>query len=97
MDLGKLSPAAKNLFQAQVQEALEQGATLETAGPYGDGMPIILSIVPPQSRLLKKKAFGPVLCVQQFASEEEAIALANESPFALGASVRTGDLERGHP
>jgi acyl-CoA reductase-like NAD-dependent aldehyde dehydrogenase/uncharacterized protein (DUF2141 family) len=96
VDLGKLAPAAKDLFQAQVQEALDQGATLETAGPYGDGMPIILSNVPRQSRLLQEGAFGPVLCVQPFTLEEEAIAAANESPFALAASVWTRDMQRAH-
>ena len=94
-DLGCLpSKAARELFRAQVQDALDRGARLETAGsPYED-LPVILSNVSPQARLLREETFGPVLCVQPFATEAEAITLANRSPFALGASIWTRDFVR---
>jgi acyl-CoA reductase-like NAD-dependent aldehyde dehydrogenase/uncharacterized protein (DUF2141 family) len=95
-DLGQLqTEAARRLFDAQVQDALHLGAKLETTASSADGKPVILSNVPPRARLLNEEAFGPVLCVQAFTTEREAVALANGSPFALGASVWTRDLERG--
>ena len=95
-DLGRLGTEfARDRFNAQVQDALSCGARLETSGCWREGMPVILSDVPSHARLLREEAFGPVLSIFPFASEEEGIELANASPFALGASVWTGDLERG--
>ena len=95
-DLGRLrTESARALLHAQVQDALNCGARLETSGSGTDGLPVILSNVPRHARLLREEAFGPVLCILPFASEEEGIELANASPFALGASVWTRDLKRG--
>ena len=95
-DLGKLRlPAALSLLNGQVQDALDCGARLETSRSRAAGLPVILNNVPPHARLQREEAFGPVLCIQPFASEREAIELANASPFALGASVWTRDLKRG--
>jgi uncharacterized protein (DUF2141 family) len=44
---------------------------------------------------MHEEAFGPLLCVQAFTSEKEAVELANASPYALGASVWTRNLDRG--
>src|SRR5919199_721416 len=46
------------------------------------------------ARLEREEVFGPVVTVAPFAGEDEAVALANSSPFGLGASVWTRDLER---
>ncbi|WP_109489256.1 aldehyde dehydrogenase family protein [Occallatibacter savannae] len=94
-DLGKLpSESGRAVLTAQVQDALTKGARLETSGDAIDG-PIILSEVSPDARLAREECFGPVLCVQAFTSEREAIDLANASPYALGASVWTRDLTKG--
>ena len=96
-DLGEITTEAqRRLLEAQVLDALDRGAHVETdpAGPRG--APVILSNVSPQARLLREEAFGPVVCVQPFIAESRAIGLANASPFALGASIWTTDLERGH-
>jgi acyl-CoA reductase-like NAD-dependent aldehyde dehydrogenase/uncharacterized protein (DUF2141 family) len=96
-DLGTLQhESAKRLFEEQVKDALERGARMETnhCGDLSGGMPIILTNVPAAARLLNEESFGPVLCVQPFTSESQAIALANSSSFALGASVWTGNLKR---
>lgn len=95
-ELGMLpGESAQALFNAQVQDALSKGARLETSDENVAGAPIILSEVPPDARLAHEECFGPVLCVQAFASEREAVELANASPYALGASVWTRDPERG--
>ena len=94
-DMGQLpNDMARDLFVAQVEDALKRGARLETAGSPTHGAPVILSNVAPQSRLMREESFGPVLCVGAFNSESEAIALANRSPFALGASIWTRDFAR---
>ncbi|MCY1403457.1 Betaine aldehyde dehydrogenase [compost metagenome] len=49
--------------------------------------------VPKDSALWNEEIFGPVLCVRSFATEEEAIELANDSEFGLVASVVSTDLE----
>lgn len=95
-DLGTLrTEAARAVVSSQVQDALSKGARLESAGDGADGMPIILSEVSPDARLAREECFGPVLCVQAFNTEREAIELANASPYALGASVWTRDLQKG--
>ena len=48
-------------------------------------------------RIMREEVFGPVVTVEAFdREEEEAVALANDSPFGLGAAVWTRDLQRAH-
>jgi betaine-aldehyde dehydrogenase len=56
--------------------------------------PTIFADVPSQSRLWREEIFGPVLCVQTFEREEEAVALANDTEFGLVATVVSEDHER---
>jgi acyl-CoA reductase-like NAD-dependent aldehyde dehydrogenase/uncharacterized protein (DUF2141 family) len=97
-DLGFLQgKSIRSQFQSQVEEALAHGARMEFTRDEslaGDG-PIVLSHVPPASRLLVEETFGPILCVAPFTDEGEAIDLVNRSPFALGASVWTRDQAKG--
>lgn len=67
----------------------------------GDGKgfyvkPTVFADVKPTTRIWKEEIFGPVVAIAPFKTEEEAIALANDSLFGLGASVFTTDLERAH-
>jgi betaine-aldehyde dehydrogenase len=50
--------------------------------------------VPLTSRVWKEEIFGPVLCVRTFASEEEAVCVANDSIYGLAAAVLSADEER---
>ena len=58
--------------------------------------PTIMADVDNRSRLAQEEIFGPVLAVTPFDTEEEAIALANDSEFGLAAGLQTQNLGRAH-
>jgi succinate-semialdehyde dehydrogenase/glutarate-semialdehyde dehydrogenase len=83
-----------------VDEAVAAGATLLCGGPVEGGLgtyfaPAVLTGVRHDMRLMREETFGPVLPVAVVDSEDEAVALANDSDFGLGASVWTCDRDRG--
>jgi acyl-CoA reductase-like NAD-dependent aldehyde dehydrogenase len=58
--------------------------------------PAVLTGVNHGMRIMKEEIFGPVIPIITVDSEDEAIKMANDSEFGLGASVWTGDLDRGN-
>ena len=56
--------------------------------------PTVLVDVPVTSRVWREEVFGPVLCVREFSSEEEAIQTANDTPYGLAAAVMSDDAAR---
>jgi acyl-CoA reductase-like NAD-dependent aldehyde dehydrogenase len=80
-----------------VDEAVAQGATLHCGGPLEGAFyaPAVLTGVTHEMRLMREPIGGPVLAVMSVGSVSEAIALANDSPYGLGASVWTADRYRG--
>ncbi len=83
-----------------IQRGIEDGARLLCGGarpadlPKGFFIrPTVFADVPLDSALWNEEIFGPVLCVRRFATEDEAIALANDSDFGLVASVVSRDNE----
>ena len=58
--------------------------------------PAVFTDVDPQSHLAREEVFGPVLSVMRFGSEEEAISMANDSVYGLGAYLHTRDVKRAH-
>ena len=94
------SEAALNLILEQVHEAVAHGARLFAGGDrtqhQGAFMqPTILTDIAPDNPAFRKEFFGPVALFFPAEDEEEAIALANNSPFGLGGSVYTSDIEHG--
>jgi succinate-semialdehyde dehydrogenase/glutarate-semialdehyde dehydrogenase len=99
--LGPLaSDAALQLILRQIKEATSNGAQIvlggRRAGEVGAFLePTILTNVTRDNPAYNQEFFGPVALVFPAKDEEEAIAIANDSPFGLGGSVYTSDIERG--
>jgi aldehyde dehydrogenase (NAD+) len=58
--------------------------------------PTVYRDVPPESRIAREEIFGPVAAVMRFETEEEAVRLANATPYGLAAGIWTEDLRRAH-
>jgi succinate-semialdehyde dehydrogenase/glutarate-semialdehyde dehydrogenase len=84
----------------QVMRTVKQGARLLLGGelPSGPGAfyPVtVLADVTPEMPAFREETFGPVAAIVRARDEAEAIHLANDSVFGLGAAVFTADLKRG--
>jgi succinate-semialdehyde dehydrogenase/glutarate-semialdehyde dehydrogenase len=82
-----------------VQDAVGKGARALVGGHTRDGAgyfydPTVLTDIPDDASLLKEEIFGPVAPVKGFASEDEAIAAANDTEFGLVAYLYTRDIKR---
>ena len=89
--------AARNLMD-QVQDAISKGATVHTGGKRVDRPgafiePTVLSGVTPDMRAFREELFGPVAVVYKISSADEAVELANSSPYGLGGAVFSTDTE----
>jgi succinate-semialdehyde dehydrogenase/glutarate-semialdehyde dehydrogenase len=94
------SERALNLLLEQIDRATMQGARIVCGGQRVDRpgfylQPTILAGIEPQNPLFAEELFGPVAAFHVVEDEDAAIALANGTPFGLGASVFTADTERG--
>ena len=83
-----------------VDDAVERGATLLAGGKALEGVgtyyePTVLTDVVPGSAILREEIFGPVLAISTFATEEEAVRLANDTEYGLVSYVFTENLQRG--
>jgi succinate-semialdehyde dehydrogenase / glutarate-semialdehyde dehydrogenase len=83
-----------------VDDAVDRGATLLAGGKALEGVgtyyePTVLTDVVPGSAILREEIFGPVLAISTFATEEEAVRLANDTEYGLVSYVFTENLQRG--
>jgi betaine-aldehyde dehydrogenase len=105
-DATQLGPVASATQRDKIVEYVEQGkqegtlvggdTPLDVNG-YDDGFfvsPAVFTDLPSNSRLIREEIFGPVLTVQRFSDESEAIALANETEYGLASGLWTQNLDR---
>jgi succinate-semialdehyde dehydrogenase/glutarate-semialdehyde dehydrogenase len=93
------SVAARDNLARQVEQAIAAGATAETLGKPVPAQgafyqPTILTNIAKDNPAFHTEFFGPVSSIFRVANEEEAIAIANDSPYGLGGSVFTTDIAR---
>jgi len=104
IDVGPLvSQKQLETLVSQVEDAKMKGATVRIGGmkpvgkEFGDGnyyLPTILTNITSNMRVYKEEVFGPVLPVVPFTSEEEAVILANDTPYGLTAEFFTSNQNR---
>jgi succinate-semialdehyde dehydrogenase/glutarate-semialdehyde dehydrogenase len=90
------SQTAAERLEDQVRRAVDQGAKL-IAGGQREGnffYPTVLTDITPDNDAYHEELFGPVAQVYRVSSEEEAVRLANDTPFGLGSYVMTTDEEQ---
>jgi betaine-aldehyde dehydrogenase len=101
--LGPLvSEVQRDRVEGYIASGKQQGARIVTGGgrPAGLGHgyfvePTIFASVDPSMAIAQEEIFGPVVSVLAYDSEDEAVAIANDSAYGLNGSVFTGDPERG--
>jgi aldehyde dehydrogenase (NAD+) len=90
--------------QAYMQIGIDEGARLVTGGPgrpqgFERGYyvrPTVFADVHNQMRIAREEIFGPVLAMIPFDSLEEAIEIANDTPYGLAAYLHTSDMSKAH-
>lgn len=100
-DIGSLVAKRQlELLESQVDDAIKKGAKIITGGKKPENLkgayylPTILTNITRNMRVWKEEVFGPVLSVISFKTEKEAIDLANDTNYGLGAEVYSTDQKR---
>ena len=96
-----VSSAQYESVREHIQSGLDEGGTLVTGGlARPDGLntgyfvrPTVFTGVTPDMRISREEIFGPVLSVIAYESEEDALRIANDTPYGLGAYVFGGDVQ----
>jgi succinate-semialdehyde dehydrogenase / glutarate-semialdehyde dehydrogenase len=97
IDVGPLSSeTATDRLEDQVRRGVEQGATVVAGGKRNGNYfePTVLTDITPENDIYREELFGPVAQVYRVQSEEEAVKLANDTPFGLGSYLMTTDPEQ---
>ena len=97
-----VSPAQFDKVQDLIQSGVDEGATLVAGGTGRPAQvnrgyyvrPTVFGDVTPHMRIAREEIFGPVLSIMNYDSEDEAIAIANDTPFGLAGFVQSRDLTR---
>ncbi|MET8539033.1 aldehyde dehydrogenase family protein [Kitasatospora sp. NPDC004799] len=92
-----INPVQADALSAQVDQAVAAGATaLLRGGTVGSLMaPTVLTGLAEDAPILRNELFGPVVLLVPFDGEDEAVRLANATPFGLSGAVHTANVERG--
>jgi len=100
-----ITRAHQEKVESYIKTGLEEGAKLETGGHRPPGElgekgnfvePTIFTNTKPDMRIVQEEIFGPVLVVQRFKGEDEAIKLANDTVYGLAGAVFTNDIAKAH-
>lgn len=100
-----VSRAHEEKIEAYIKTGIEEGAKLECGGNRLPGElgrkgnfiePTIFTHTKPDMRIVQEEIFGPVLVVQTFKDEKEAIKLANDTIYGLAGGVFTNDIAKAH-
>lgn len=96
-----ISATQRARVQGFVERAKAAGATVLTGGEVPSGMdngyfytPTVITNVDQKSEIIQAEVFGPVLTIQSFEDDDEAVALGNDVPYGLAASLFTKDVGR---
>lgn len=90
----------KNVIE-QVKDAVKNGAKLVTGGGIPKNKkgyfmePTLVTNLNHKHKIMREETFGPVVAVQKVKTEDEAVKLANDSPFGLGATIWTKNKKKG--
>jgi acyl-CoA reductase-like NAD-dependent aldehyde dehydrogenase len=89
-----------DIVERHVEDARAKGARVLVGGARGAGpgqwfQPTVLADVDHDMVIMREETFGPTLPIMRVADADEAVRLANDSPYGLGASVFSGDAARG--
>ncbi|MGH2946938.1 MAG: aldehyde dehydrogenase family protein [Solirubrobacteraceae bacterium] len=101
VDVGAMTfPGQLDIVRRHVEQAREAGARILTGGHVREGSghfyePTVIAGADHSMTAMTEETFGPTLPIMKVADAEEAIRMANDSPYGLGASVWTKDLARG--
>lgn len=97
-ELGPLiNKAQADTLSKQIQKAVDEGAKVALRGKVEGNLatPTVFTDVRPNMWVAQNEMFGPAVCVMPFDTPEEAVHIANESPFGLSGAIHTRDVEYG--
>lgn len=97
-ELGPLiNKAQADTLSKQIQKAVDEGAKVALRGKVEGNLatPTVFTDVRPNMWVAQNEMFGPAVCVIPFDSPDEAVHIANESPFGLSGAIHTRDVEYG--
>jgi aldehyde dehydrogenase (NAD+) len=101
--LGPLvSDVQRERVRGYIEKGIEEGARLITGGPEGPAglergyfvRPTVFSEVTPEMTIGQEEIFGPVLAIQPYEGEDDAVRIANSTPYGLSGGVWSADSER---